>query len=55
MNHHDSNVPTLALNNGVTLPAVGFGVFQTRPTRRSPAVRTALQTLETFGREIPET
>jgi hypothetical protein len=36
MNPHVRNVPTLTLNNGVTLPAVGFGVFQTHRTRRSP-------------------
>jgi diketogulonate reductase-like aldo/keto reductase len=27
------DVSTLTLNNGVTLPAVGLGVFQTLPMR----------------------
>ena len=30
---------TLTLNNGVTMPSLGFGVFQTppmRPSRQSP-------------------
>lgn len=44
MNPHDSNVPTLTLNNGVTLPAVAFGVFQTPPDETIAAVGTALQT-----------
>ena len=36
-------IPTLTLNNGVTLPALGFGVFQTPPAETVAAVRTALQ------------
>ncbi|WP_141014728.1 aldo/keto reductase [Nocardioides sambongensis] len=32
----------ITLNNGVTLPAVGFGVFQTPPEETRAAVRTAL-------------
>jgi diketogulonate reductase-like aldo/keto reductase len=44
MNDHDSNVPTLTLNNGVVLPAVGFGVFQTPPDETIAAVETALRT-----------
>ena len=35
--------PTISLNNGVTMPALGFGVFQT-PPRRPAAVRAALDT-----------
>jgi diketogulonate reductase-like aldo/keto reductase len=36
-------IPTLTLNNGVTLPALGFGVFQTAPDETSAAVATALE------------
>jgi diketogulonate reductase-like aldo/keto reductase len=36
--------PTLTLNNGVTLPAVGFGVFQTPPQETAVAVEAALRT-----------
>ena len=35
---------TLTLNNGVTLPALGFGVFQSSPEDTKDAVRTALET-----------
>jgi 2,5-diketo-D-gluconate reductase A len=35
-------VPTLALNNGVELPALGLGVFQTPPAETRDAVRAAL-------------
>jgi diketogulonate reductase-like aldo/keto reductase len=34
----------LTLNNGVTIPALGFGVFQSSPEDTSAAVRTALET-----------
>jgi diketogulonate reductase-like aldo/keto reductase len=34
--------PTITLNNGVTMPALGFGVFQTPPDQTRDAVRTAL-------------
>lgn len=34
---------TLTLNNGVTLPAIGLGVFQTPPAETVAAVRTALE------------
>lgn len=34
----------LTLNNGVTLPALGFGVFQTPPDETVSSVRTALET-----------
>jgi diketogulonate reductase-like aldo/keto reductase len=36
-------IPTLTLNNGVTLPALGFGVFQTPPDETVAAVTTALE------------
>jgi diketogulonate reductase-like aldo/keto reductase len=36
------DVPTLTLNNGVTLPAIGFGVFQTPPDETRAAVTAAL-------------
>jgi len=35
--------PTLTLNNGVELPAIGFGVFQTPPDETAVAVETALR------------
>jgi diketogulonate reductase-like aldo/keto reductase len=35
--------PTLALNNGVTLPVLGFGVFQTPPAETVDAVAAALR------------
>jgi diketogulonate reductase-like aldo/keto reductase len=37
-------VPTFTLNNGVELPALGFGVFQTPPAETIAAVRAALET-----------
>ncbi len=43
MNIHDNNVPTITLNNGVTVPAVGFGVFQTTSDETIAAVETALR------------
>ncbi|BDO43630.1 oxidoreductase [Cellulomonas sp. NTE-D12] len=36
-------IPTLTLNNGVTMPALGYGVFQTPPDETVVAVRTALE------------
>ena len=36
------NIPTPTLNNGVTLPALGYGVFQTPPEETITAVETAL-------------
>jgi diketogulonate reductase-like aldo/keto reductase len=36
-------IPTLPLNNGVELPAIGFGVFQTPPDETAVAVQTALR------------
>src|SRR6202012_5944778 len=37
-----SNVPNITLNNGVSLPAIGFGVFQTPPDQTRDAVGGAL-------------
>ncbi|MGA5300155.1 aldo/keto reductase [Nucisporomicrobium flavum] len=37
-----TTVPHLTLNNGVRLPAIGFGVFQTPPDETRSAVQTAL-------------
>jgi diketogulonate reductase-like aldo/keto reductase len=31
-------IPTITLNNGVELPAVGYGVFQTPPDETAVAV-----------------
>ncbi len=36
-------IPTLELNNGVQLPALGLGVFQTPPGETHDAVRAALE------------
>lgn len=38
------NAPLLKLNNGVEMPAIGFGVFQTPPDETIAAVETALAT-----------
>lgn len=37
-------VPQLTLNNGVTMPALGLGVFQSAPEETAAAVETALTT-----------
>ncbi|MFJ3404478.1 aldo/keto reductase [Promicromonospora sp. NPDC090134] len=37
-----STIPTLNLNNGVALPALGYGVFQTPPAETVAAVEAAL-------------
>src|ERR1700754_5055530 len=37
-----SAVPNLTLNNGVDIPAIGFGVFQTPPDETRDAVQAAL-------------
>jgi 2,5-diketo-D-gluconate reductase A len=42
MSSHD--VPTMTLNNGVEMPALGFGVFQTPPEQTVAAVETSLAT-----------
>jgi 2,5-diketo-D-gluconate reductase A len=39
-----TDVPLLTLNNGVQIPALGFGVFQTPPEETSAAVSAALAT-----------
>jgi 2,5-diketo-D-gluconate reductase A len=38
-----SPIPTLTLNNGLSMPALGFGVFQTTPDETVAAVRAALE------------
>jgi diketogulonate reductase-like aldo/keto reductase len=38
------SVPSLTLNNGVSIPALGFGVFQSPPEETATAVETALRT-----------
>ena len=42
MTSDSTNVPLLELNNGVEMPALGFGVFQTPPDVTVAAVGTAL-------------
>ncbi len=37
------SVPTFTLNNGVTIPVIGYGVFQTPPDETVTAVDTALR------------
>jgi 2,5-diketo-D-gluconate reductase A len=36
--------PLVTLNNGVQMPAIGFGVFQSAPEKTAAAVETALRT-----------
>ena len=36
-------IPTFTLNNGVTIPAIGLGVFQSKPEETSFAVKSALE------------
>jgi diketogulonate reductase-like aldo/keto reductase len=38
-----ATIPDLVLNNGVTMPALGLGVFQSPPEETAAAVETALQ------------
>jgi 2,5-diketo-D-gluconate reductase A len=38
-----ATVPTIALNNGVGIPQLGFGVFQIKPEQTAEATRTALE------------
>src|ERR1700742_3828522 len=38
-----ATAPALTLNNGVTMPALGFGVFQSPPEETAAAVETALR------------
>ncbi len=37
-----TDIPTVTLNNGVVLPALGFGVFQSPPDQTTAAVEAAL-------------
>jgi 2,5-diketo-D-gluconate reductase A len=37
-----ATVPTIALNNGVEIPQLGFGVFKIKPEQTADATRTAL-------------
>ncbi|MCZ2805874.1 aldo/keto reductase [Modestobacter sp. VKM Ac-2983] len=53
-----ATVPTIALNNGVQIPQLGFGVFQIKPEDTVEATRTALEvgyrhidTAEMYGNE----
>ena len=39
-----ATVPNITLNNGVQLPAIGLGVFQTPPDETRDAVAAALET-----------
>jgi 2,5-diketo-D-gluconate reductase A len=39
----DMTIPTITLNNGVKMPALGFGVFQTPPEETAIAVAEALR------------
>ena len=38
-----SQVPNIRMNNGVSIPQLGFGVFQIEPDRTAGAVRSALE------------
>lgn len=40
----DDRAPTITLNNGLKMPALGLGVFQTPPDVTSAAVEAALRT-----------
>ena len=42
MSPDPADVPVLTLNNGVEVPAPGFGVFQTPPDETIAAVESAL-------------
>ncbi|EFG75315.1 oxidoreductase, aldo/keto reductase family protein [Mycobacterium parascrofulaceum ATCC BAA-614] len=53
-----SKVPTIQLNDGVSIPQLGFGVFQIKPDETAAAVKTALEigyrhidTAEMYGNE----
>ena len=53
-----TNVPAIALNDGATIPQLGFGVFQIEPDETAAAVKTALDigyrhidTAEMYGNE----
>lgn len=58
MTNHVSVVPAITLNNGRTIPQLGFGVFQIEPEKTADAVKTALDigyrhidTAEMYGNE----
>ena len=38
-----SSVPSITLNDGNTIPQLGFGVFQIKPDQTAAAVRSALE------------
>src|SRR2546423_11800904 len=38
-----TRTPSIALNNGVQVPAIGFGVFQSPPAETASAVASALE------------
>src|SRR3954451_14570614 len=38
-----ASVPSIALNNGVEIPQLGFGVFQVKPEETADAVAAALE------------
>jgi diketogulonate reductase-like aldo/keto reductase len=38
-----ATAPTLTLNNGVEMPALGLGVFQTPPAETAGAVEAAIE------------
>src|SRR4051794_27952938 len=44
MTGYGAGMPLLTLNNGVEIPALGFGVFQTPPEQTIAAVEAALAT-----------
>src|ERR1700733_9676771 len=53
-----SSVPSITLNDGNTVPQLGFGVFQIKPDQTAAAVRSALEigyrhidTAEMYGNE----
>ena len=54
----DESIPTIALNNGVVIPQIGYGVFQTPPEETERCVREALEvgyrlidTAQAYGNE----
>ena len=44
MNARPTTTPVITLNNGVTIPALGLGVFQSEPEETAAAVEAALAT-----------
>jgi 2,5-diketo-D-gluconate reductase A len=54
-----NSIPSITLNDGNTIPQLGFGVFQIEPDKTAAAVRSALEvgyrhidTAEMYGNEI---